>query len=58
MFEMQDAQYNPNPLQIKEGKLNVFMQGDIATDKWMLPVIPDKVELDDERTNGQEFSEI
>ena len=54
MFDLQAAQDNPNPIQIKEGKLNVFMQEGIGTDKWMLPVLPDKVELDDERANGQD----
>lgn len=40
---MNDSSYNP--LEVKGGELGVFKQKDVKDNAWMLPVLPEKVEI-------------
>ena len=51
---MNGAQYNP--LEIKGGHLEIFKRRDVKPDVWMLPVLPEKVEVEPE--SGQELSNL
>jgi hypothetical protein len=41
---MKEANYNP--LEVKGGELGVFKHASMPKDVWMLPVLPDKVEIE------------
>jgi len=47
---------NCSPLFVKDGQLNVFKRKDIRSDMWLLPVIPDKVEI--ELNEGKYLTEL
>ena len=40
---MNDSNYNP--LEVKGGELGVFKQNNVKSNAWMLPVLPEKVEI-------------
>ena len=54
LWDMNGAQYNP--LEIKGGHLEIFKRRDIKPDVWMLPVLPEKVEVEPE--SGKTLSDL
>ena len=46
LWDMGEMKYNP--LEVKGGELGVFKQPNVKNDIWMLPVLPQRVEIEPE----------